>query len=369
MRQKLYNLFHKKGRLDPSEIFLVAEIGKNFIQTEEDRSVEEYISNAKRLIDEAVRAGADAVKFQTHDVEDEQADLPVTSPHFKLMERYRWLERNTRATPHQFWKEVKEYAKQKGVIFFSTPMSRNSAVTLEKYNVPLWKVASSDVDDYLLLDYVTNTGRPVIISSGMSSLDELEQIMKYLSSRKSPVGLLYCVSQYPCPLEYFNLSTIEHFQQKYPYAMIGFSDHSIDSHDVTLASIKLGARMVEKHFSLSRDLWGPDHKASLTPSEFKELAQKIRSGSYWSIDHTPFYGLPTKELEGAQNTFRPYFRKTLVAKHGIPAGKVITHSDMCALRPKMHLDGLSPDHIHNVIGKKTKSAISRHAPIRIEHFE
>lgn len=369
MHQKLSNLFNRSKELDHSEIFIIAEIGKNFIQTEDDRSQDEYVANAKQLIDEAYKAGVDAVKFQTHEVIDEQAEMAVISPHFKSMERYRWLERNTKATPIEFWHEIKKYAEDRGLIFFSSPMSRLSASKLDEVGVPLWKIGSGDVDDFFLLDYIIKTKKPVIISSGMVSFEELDRVMKYLTSTESPVGLLYCVSQYPCPPEHFNLATIEHFKKRYPKAIIGFSDHSVDNHEVTLAAVKLGARIIEKHFSLSRDLWGPDHKASLSPKEFKELVDRIRSGEYKGIDHTSFYGLNDKELEGAHNKFRPYFKKTLVASCDIPAGTIIKISDLRALRPRLHLDGLSPEFYKKIIGKKTKISILRHTPLREDMFQ
>lgn len=369
MHRKLSNLFNKSRRLKPSEIFIIAEIGKNFIQTEDDRPQSEYIKNAKKLIDEACKAGVDAVKFQTHEVTDEQAEISVTSPHFKSMERYRWLERNTRATPIEFWYEIKRYAEDKGLIFFSTPMSRLTAHKLHKVGMPLWKVGSGDIDDFFLLDFIVETKKPIIVSSGMVGFEELDRIMKYLSSKKTPVGLLYCISQYPCPPEHFNLATIEHFKERYPKAIIGFSDHSIDGHEITLAAIKLGARVIEKHFSLSRDLWGPDHKASLTPSEFGELVKRVRSGEYIDIDHTSFYGLYDKELEGAKNKFRPYFKKTLVISRDVPAGTTISISDLKALRPRMHLKGLSPEFYKKIIGKRVKKSIKRHTPLQDNMFE
>jgi sialic acid synthase SpsE len=363
MNQKLYNLFNKRETLKPSEIFIVAEIGKNFIQSESEQTIEEYMNNAKKLIDAAAEAGADAVKFQTHEVEDEQANIKIVSPHFKSLDRYKWVKRNTLATPLTFWQEIKSYSENKGLIFFSTPMSRGAAIKLDEVGVPLWKIGSGDVDDFLLLDYVLSTNKPVIISSGMVSLDELDKIMSHLKKTNLAVGLLYCVSEYPCPLEHFNLSTIELFTKKYPWAMIGFSDHSIDGHDVTLAAVKLGARMIEKHFSLSRDFWGSDHKVSLLPNEFKDMVMAIRAGRYDNTDVKVYYGSLHKELEGATNKFRPYFKKTLTSSVDIPAGKIIDIYDLCALRPQKFLDGISPDLYSSVIGKKARVNIKKHTPI------
>ena len=293
-------------------VFVIAEIGKNFIQSEDERSVEEYLQNAKDLVNKAVEAGADAVKFQTHEVEDEQLDINIVSPHFQGSDRYSWVTRNTNATPlDTFWKPLKKYCDEKGIIFFSTPMSRKAAQKLNEVNVPFWKVGSGDVQDYVTLDYMISTGKPIIISNGMVGLKELDEVINYITLKGSRLSVLYCISQYPAPSEYFNLSTIEYLKEKYPNVTVGFSDHSI-GYDISLASIKLGASIIEKHFSISRDLWGADHKVSMTPDEMKEMVDAIRAGEYEKADPTPCYGKKDKELEGADNMFRPYFNKSLM---------------------------------------------------------
>lgn len=350
------------------EVFIIAEIGKNFIQSKEDKPVSEYLENAKKLVDAAVDAGCDAVKFQTHNVEDEQANIDVVSPHFQGSDRYSWVMRNTKATPrNEFWEPLKEYCGQKGIVFFSTPMSRGSAQKIEDL-VPLWKVGSGDVQDYVLLDYISQTGKPIIISTGMVSIDELDKILQDYSSAPSPFIVLYCISKYPCPKEEFNLSTITHLQEKYPHISIGFSDHSIGD-EAALAAVKLGAKVIEKHFSFSRDLWGSDHKVSMTPEEMKEMIRKIRLGEYISVDHKPFLGDKEKEFEGANNQFRPYFNKSLVAACNISRGTVVTKEMVYAMRPKMFLKGIPSNELHNIIGKKVNKDFTKYEPIRTEDLE
>ena len=138
--------------------FVVAEIGKGFIQTEEDQTPEVYLANAKELVLLAKEAGADAVKFQTHTVEDEQANINVVAPHFNGADRYSWVKRNTAATPVWFWQELKKYCAELGIVFFSTPMSRGAAKLLnEEVGVDLWKVGSGDILDFVMLDYLVST--------------------------------------------------------------------------------------------------------------------------------------------------------------------------------------------------------------------
>jgi N,N'-diacetyllegionaminate synthase len=352
--------------LGGEEVFVIAEIGKNFIETEDERPVEEYLANAKALIDAAAEAGADAVKFQTHVLEDEfMPGLDVVSPHFKGSDRYRWIKRNEEATPDHFWQEVKRHARARGILFFSTPMSRKAAEKLEALAVPLWKIGSGDVEDHVTLDFIASTGKPLIISTGMVSLSELDEVVGYIRSKHIPLVVLYCVSQYPCPPEYFNLASIELFKEKYPDVVIGFSDHSVDSHDVDLAAIKLGARVLEKHFSFSRDKWGSDHKASITPAEMKAMIDAIRGRAYEQIDTGSWYGNKTRELEGANNQFRPYFNKALVAGTDIAAGTTITKDMVFAMRPKMYIDGLPANQFEAVVGKRAAKDLKKYDPIAI----
>jgi len=344
-------------------VFVIAEIGKNFIQTEDERPVEEYLTNAKEIVDAAVEAGADAVKFQTHEVEDEQLNIDVTSPHFKGSDRYSWITRNMNSTPlEEFWVPLKRYCDEKGIIFFSTPMSRKAAQKLDKVGVPFWKVGSGDVEDNVTLDFMFDTGKPIIISTGMVSLKELDEVIKHIASKNTPLVVLYCISQYPAPAEYFNLGTIPYLQEKYPDVVIGFSDHSL-GYDISLAAVKLGAKVIEKHFSMSRDLWGADHKVSMTPDEMKAMIEAIHSGEYQDIDERKYYGEKGKELEGANNKFRPYFNKSLMAGRGIPAGTAITKRMVFAMRPRMYAKGLPANKFEEILGKETTRDLKKYDPL------
>lgn len=344
-------------------IFVIAEIGKNFIQSEEDKSVSEYLENAKKLVMAAKESGVDAVKFQTHEIEDEVLNIDFTSPHFTGSDRYSWVTRNMKATPLEtFWQPLKRHCDEIGITFFSTPMSRKAAMKLEALGVPFWKVGSGDVQDYVLIDFLLETRKPIIISTGMVGLIELDEVVRYIKGRGGELVVLYCVSKYPCPLEHFNLATIELFREKYPQVLIGFSDHSVDSHDVDLAAVKLGARVIEKHFSFSRELWGSDHKASITPEEMSLLVSALRKKEYEYVDATSYYGDKGRELEGAQNQFRPYFNKTLVAACPIPGGTVITRDMIYAMRPRLYAPGFASNQLRSVLGKVTRRSVAPYEP-------
>jgi sialic acid synthase SpsE len=335
----------------PEATYIVAEIGKGFIQTEDERPPEEHLANAIALVDAAAEAGADAVKFQTHEVSDEQAPLAISSPHFQGADRYEWVSRNTRATPVEgFWVPLFAHCQRRGITGFTTPMSRGAARKVASLELPFWKVGSGDLLDFVLLDYLAATGKPVILSSGMASWAEVDEAVLFLSARGIAVALLYCVSQYPAPAEYFNLATIERFRERYPRAPIGFSDHSI-GHEIALAAIAAGARILEKHVSFSRTLWGSDHKVSMTPGELAEMVRAVRGGAARTLSPAPWYGHPDRELDGATNEFRPYFHKTLVAAADLAAGTTLTRDSVYALRPRLHLPGLPANCFPKVLGR------------------
>lgn len=359
------------------KIFVIAEAGKNFIQSEDDRPVEEYLENAKALAKAAKEAGADAIKFQTHNVADEQIDINVISPHFKGSDRFSWVTRNDKATPiDEFWKPLKAYCDEIGIIFFSTPMSRGAAEKLNELGVELWKVGSGDLLDFVTLDYMASTGKPIIISSGMSTDEEVDKAVDFLKKRNADFALLHCVSKYPCPPEELKLGTIEYFKNKYDVP-IGFSDHSVGENviDSALAAIEAGAQIIEKHFSFSRDLWGSDHKASVTPEEKKELIDAIRefeqdAGKALSkIDQNFRKKEKTnKVLQEGEAVFRPYFRKALVAARDIKKGEVIKPEDIHAMRPQAYIDGQPSEDYEKVIGKKAKKNLTKLSGIKAKEL-
>ncbi len=357
--------------------FIVAEIGKGFIQTEQNQTPEVYLANAKELVLLAKEAGADAVKFQTHTVEDEQTNINVVAPHFNGADRYSWVKRNTAATPVWFWQELKKYCAELGIVFFSTPMSRGAAKLLnEEVGVDLWKVGSGDILDFVMLDYLVSTKKPIIISGGMSTLEEVDLVVDFLKKRNAEFALLHCVSKYPCPPEELQLQTINFFKERYNIP-IGFSDHSIGT-DSALAAVAMGAKIIEKHFSLSRDLWGSDHKVSMTPAELKLMVLEIRNmesnqnkkEEYLNKDIVKEgMGKTIKVLQEGEAKFRPFFRKTLVALTDISVGSEIKPEMLGAMRPQLHLAGLPSEKYENVLGKKVSQAISKGQPISLEMIE
>lgn len=353
-------------------VFIVAEVGKNFIQTEDERPVAEYLSNAKKLASVARASGADAVKFQTHDSEDEVLDIDFDSPHFKGHSRYQWVLRNARATPvEEFWRPLKEYCDEIGIIFFSTPMSRGAARKLDSLGVPFWKVASSDILDFVMLDFMARSGKEIMIPSGMSTLAEIDQCMDFLNARHARFILLHAISRYPYPAEDSNLLTIPFFHDRYPAVTIGFSQNS-PWIEPAILSVALGARVVEQHITLDRALWGPDHKVSMTPDEFRSMAMGIRAvegdeAEARAVRADPamqkYMGEKGKLLQRGEVAFRGLFRKALVAARDMPPGAVVHSEDLYAMRPQEFIRGLPSEAYEGVLGRKISSPLKKYDPI------
>ncbi len=358
-------------------VFVIAEVGKNFIQTEQEQSVEDYLANAKRLVDEAVAAGADAVKFQTHYVDDEILDIYVDSPHFPNWKKGRraWIERNTLATPvDEFWRPLKDYCEKIGIVFFSTPMSRGAAIILNHVGAPFWKVGSGDILDFVLLDYLRRSGKPIFLSSGMSTLAEVDASVAFVRKNCPDVVLMHCVSQYPCPPQNLRLRTIEYFWERYGVP-IGFSDHSIVK-ELAVAAVALGAVAVEKHFTLSRDLWGPDHKASLTPVEFKEMVKEIREVAVSNNKKREVLaseivkagmGEAGKILQEGELIFRPLFRKSLVYSSYLEAGTHLGPEMLYAMRPQC-AGGIPSERYEEVLGKRLSEDVKKYDLITLDRL-
>lgn len=333
-----YSEFLTETSLGGDYVFCIAEIGKNFIDVEIEESESVLLRKAIRLVEAAKDAGADAVKFQTHSVADEVLPLEFSSPHFAEVNRYKWVKRNEESTSLDgFWRPLKNACESIGIEFFSTPMSKGAAIKLQELGVDFWKVGSADVSDYVLLDFLASTSKPVIVSSGMVSLAELKNHMDAYAVFGIRPAILYCVSKYPCSPNDFNMATINRLRETYPEHVIGFSDHSVENHFPVLCAVKLGARIIEKHFTFDRGAWGSDHKASLMPSEYAAMVVAIRNAEQNIDVPNDLLGSIDRELEGATNKYRKYFEKGLVLASSIRSGERFKASHFNAMRPLMYI--------------------------------
>lgn len=316
--------------------YVIAEIGANHNGD---------MDLAKKMIDSAVDCGADAVKFQSwtptsliakeeYDRNQKYDDSP--KKHFgslkEMVEKYYLRE-------EQHF-ELKEYCDTKKVDFCSTPFSEYEADLLEKCQVPFTKVASMDINNFKLLNYLAEKGKPMILSTGMATLFEVDRAVELLTKKGcKEIALLHCISIYPPAYEDINLNNISMMQQAFGLP-IGFSDHTI-GFSIPLASVALGACIIEKHFTTDKDLPGWDHEISADPSELKIICSE-------SANIARSMGSFTKIVSAAEEAKKSKFRRSVVTAKDLKAGHVLTEADLTNKRPGT---GISPDMMEHLIGR------------------
>ena len=322
-------------------VFVIAEAGVNHNGD---------LKMARALIDVAVEAGADAVKFQTFradrlvttDAPKAEYQLQSTNDAESQFEMLRGLELS--ADAHR---ELQSLCNARGIIFLSTPFDEEAADLLDELGVPAFKISSGDLTNSPLLEHVARKGKPVILSTGMSELSELIEAVSVLNAAgcESPV-LLHCVSNYPAVPSEINLRAMQTMRSAFDVP-VGFSDHTKEI-DIALAAVALGACVLEKHFTLDRTLPGPDHRASLEPAHLRALVRSIRrvESALGSGRKVP----APSEIETAKVA-----RRSLVAARDIPAGATLERDMVIMRRPGT---GLSPAMLETLLGRRAVREIA-----------
>ncbi|HBW34977.1 N-acetylneuraminate synthase [Desulfosporosinus sp. BICA1-9] len=316
-----------------SNIFIIAEAGVNHNGD---------VSIAKELIDAAKSAGANAVKFQTFKAEHlvskvaQKADYQkqVSETDESQLEMLKKLELS-----YDDFKDLKKYCEEKGILFLSTAFDFDSIDFLESLEMPIYKVPSGEITNLPYLMKIASTGKPVIMSTGMSDLDEVGLALEVL--RDNGVGtmtLLHCNTQYPTPFEDANLKAMLTLKERFGLA-VGYSDHTLGI-EAPIAAIALGATVIEKHFTLNKSLVGPDHKASLDPQELKAMVTSIRN-----IEVALGDGIKQPSVSEIMN--KEVARKSIVARRNIVKGEIFTQDNLTVKRPG---NGISPMKWFEVLG-------------------
>ena len=301
-------------------IFLIAEAGVNHNGD---------IKIAHKLIDRASNAGADAIKFQTFTANEGISDnSPLAGHHIKnvgkSISHYDLIKKLE--LPFNSFINLKKHCEDNGLIFISTPYDIKSAEFLIQINSDIIKVASSELMNYPMLQVLGDSKTPLILSTGMSRWDEIKDAISFVGRFHSKICILKCTSNYPCSYESINLKGIKKLQEKFPDYIIGFSDHSIGL-EASLGSIGFGARIIERHFTLDKNAWGPDHKASMDPKEFKVFVDKIRK-----LEKA--FGKEKWDIQDEELSQRSAMQKGSYARHDIKKGDVVNVNDFKFLRPK-----------------------------------
>lgn len=337
---------------EDEKVFIIAEAGVNHNGD---------LSIARRLIDVAVEAGADAVKFQSFKAESlVTADAPkaeyqtrTTSIAESQLEMLRKLELS--AEGHR---ELSSYCRERGILFLSTPFDEESADFLDTLPVPAFKISSGDLTNTQLLKHVARKKKPLILSTGMANLSEVRDAVKTVNTAGcDQIVLLHCVTDYPANPSDMNLRAMQTLSDTFGLPS-GFSDHT-EGIEVALAATALGAAVIEKHFTLDRSMAGPDHRASLEPSELRAFVRGIRT-----VESSLGNGekIPTaKEIETAKVA-----RRSIVAAQEIPAHTVIDESMIALKRPGT---GMSPSQMKSILGRTTRVAIPSGALLTPEMLE
>ena len=320
-----------------NKIFIIAEAGVNHNGN---------IETAKKLVDAAVLAGADAVKFQTFKAENlvckyaQKAEYQLETTD-KKETQYDMLKK-LELTP-EMHKLLLEYCQQKGIMFLSTPFDIESLYFLVQCGLEIIKIPSGEITNYPYLKEVGRTGKKVILSSGMSTLNEVREAVRALKENGSKeITVLHCNTQYPTPYVDVNLKAMLTLKKELKIE-VGYSDHT-QGIEVPIAAAALGASVIEKHFTLDRNMEGPDHKASLEPDELQAMVSAIRN-----IELALGSGEKTPSDSESKNI--SIARKSIVAKCDISVGEIFTSSNLTTKRPGT---GISPMKWGEVIGQEAK---------------
>ena len=331
----------KVGRGSPS--YIIAEAGVNHNGD---------VKLAKMLIEEAVRAGADAVKFQSFITEElitpetPKADYQVETTG-EAGSQYNMLK--TLELTEEEQAELKAHCDKNGIVYICTPYDMTSVDMLDAIDVAAYKIASTDTTNIPFLRYVAGKARPVILSTGMSTLGEVEEAVKALKGGggEGKIVILHCTSEYPATAEEANLRAIQTMERAFG-CPVGFSDHT-PGKGISPLAVAAGACMVEKHFTLDREMTGPDHRASMEPAELAELVKAVRE-----VESALGDGVKRPTVGELKN--KPKMQKSIVARRRINKGDTILAADITCKRPGT---GLRPALFDNVVGKKAAEDIPK----------
>ena len=321
-----------------NKVIIIAEAGVNHNGS---------LEKAKLLIDVASEAGVDFVKFQSFKANK------LVSPSARKAEYQKKNMGNNDDNQLQMLRDLElsekdhdvliEYCNQKNVAFFSTAFDVDGLSYLDSLGLDLFKVPSGEITNYPYLRKLAEIGKPVILSTGMSNLVDIERALEVLEQGidRSMITILHCNTEYPTPMEDVNLKAMNTIESHFNTA-VGYSDHTMGI-EVPIAAVALGARVIEKHFTLDRELPGPDHKASLEPNELIEMVRAIRN------TEKALAGSGIKEPSSSEKSNISIARKSIHAKNDLKKGSILKEEDLIPLRPG---DGISPMEWENIIGKE-----------------
>lgn len=335
------------------------EIGNGnrcFIIGEVAQAHDGSLGMAHAFIDAVAAAGADAVKFQTHIAEAESSPDEPWRVHFSIQDASRFAYWKRMEFREDQWVGLKEHAEEKGLVFLSSPFSEQAVDLLDRIGMPAWKIASGEVNNPLLLERVAQAGRPILLSTGMSPLSEIDRVVNWCKSRLCPVAVMQCSSSYPTPPEELGLNMLAEYRERYA-CPVGLSDHS-GTIFAGLAATTLGADLLEVHVTFSREMFGPDVIASLTTSELAQLVEGVRF-----IERARACPIDKEAIEPNIETLRSIFTKSLFATKDLSVGTRLEREHLAAKKPGT---GIPADQIDLIVGRSLATEVRRGRMLKAE---
>ena len=346
--KKEFSINGRKVGLDYPPL-VIAEIGINH---------EGDIDLAIEMADAAINAGAEIIKHQTHIIEDEMSEeaklvIPGNTnvSIYEVMKRCALDEKNE--------KKLMDHIITKGKIFISTPFSREAVKRLMKFNVPAYKIGSGECNNYPLVKYVAKAGKPVILSTGMNSIQSVKPSVEILRKAKIPFALLHCTNVYPTPPKLVRLGALTELQKAFPDAIVGLSDHTTDNY-ACLGAVAMGASILERHFTDSLDRPGPDISCSMDPNS---LIQLIEGSKTIFLER----GGDKKDIIKEEKTTSAFAFSSVVADKEIKKGEKLTEDNLWVRRPGG--GDYSATDYENLIGKISKRSIKRGSRLKVKDVE
>jgi len=335
-------------------------VKKTYIIAEIGNTHEGSLGLAKQFIKTASECGVDAVKMQTHIFEAESLLDAPTPPYFKDETRQEYFER-TAFTVNE-WKELKRYSEEDlKVDFFSSPFSLEAVDMLEELGVDTYKIASGEVNNIPLLEKIAKTSKRVLLSSGMSSWVELDEAVEILKKNGcKDLIVLQCTSEYPCPPEQSGLNVLNEIKNRYKEIQVGYSDHTLGV-AVPLAAVVMGATVIEKHFTLSKNMYGSDAINSTEPDEFKRLVNEIRQ-----IEIALSNKINKDKKVKSLGNMKTIFEKSIVSASILEKNTIIDSSMLAYKKPG---DGIHARESKILIGKKLNKTVNKDYKFEFKDFE
>ncbi|GJL61388.1 MAG: N-acetylneuraminate synthase [Nitrospirales bacterium] len=329
---------------------IIAEVGQ---------SHDGSLGLAHAFIDAIADAGADAVKFQTHIAAAESTEAEPWRKSFSLQDKTRYDYWRRMEFTQEQWVGLQDHAKKRGLCFLSSPFSLEAVQLLTDVGVQAWKVPSGEITNFPLLESMAATNLPIILSTGMSVVEEIDAAVQHVRERTEALAVFQCTSRYPCPPEHIGLNVLTQFRERYGCS-VGLSDHSGVIYP-GLAAATIGIEVLEVHVTLSREMFGPDVPASITTEELRQLVDGIRMIETINANPVTKTSLPEDIA-----SLRDIFMKSLVAVDDLPAGTVLAREHLAIKKPGT---GVPPSQLSTLLGRSLRSAVKRDTCIMMEDVE